>query len=145
MWMCVCADGPLAHLHCDWHIQWGTSEAWGGALCFAQGHCVALYCTVGYSCDLHRDIAWHFIVLLGILVSCTGTLRRTLLYCWVFLWVARSLSTLFASFGFAVASFRCVFLLVNLLNKVIIVYSCRGNGFSMVIMAVCAAEQHSDF
>ena len=55
----------------------------------AQGHCAALYCTVGYSCELHRDIAQHFTVLFVILVSCTGTLRSTLLYCWVFLWVAQ--------------------------------------------------------
>ena len=63
----------------------------------AQGHCAALYCTVGYSCELHRDIAQYYIVLLGVLVSCTGTLHGTLLYCWVFLWDARSLSTFFTS------------------------------------------------
>jgi len=57
-------------------------------LCVAQGHCATLYFTVGYSCVLHRGIAQHFIVLLGILVYCTGTLRSTLLYCWVFLCVA---------------------------------------------------------
>jgi hypothetical protein len=40
--------------------------------------------------------------------------------------------------------FSLVFLLVNLLNKAVTVYS-YGNGFNVVVMAVSAAEQHSNF
>jgi hypothetical protein len=53
------------------------------------------------------------------------------------------LATLFTSVGFAVV-FSLVFLVVNLLNKAITVHSC-GNGFNVVVMAVSAAEQHSNF
>jgi len=71
-------------------------------LCVAQGHCAVLYCTVGYSCVLHRDIAQHFIVLLGIIVCCTGTLRSTLLYCWVFLCVAQGhCAVLYCTVGYS--------------------------------------------
>lgn len=36
--------------------------------------------------------------------------------------------------------FSFVFVLVNLLNKAITVYSC-GNGFNVVVMAISAAQQ----
>jgi hypothetical protein len=83
---------------------------------------------------------WYVRVAEG-LVCCTGTLRSTLLFCCEVHEVCPHCSlVLVLQF-----CFRCVFLLVNLLKKVIIVYSCRGNGFSVVITAVCAAVHHTNF